>query len=126
MLTNLQEVRITFTDPNDVDSDGDSTSDYYDDEDNDNLANWKEIEIGSDVWDPDSDDDLLEDGYEVKISKTSPLEPDTDFDSLTDYEEVMIVGSDPLSADGDEDGLSDYDEWVTYGTMQPARCSCAP
>ena len=114
-LTNLQEVRLTKTDPNDVDSDSDGTSDYYDDQELDGLANWREIQLGTGVYDPDSDDDLINDGPEVLVYKTNPLSEDTDQDSLTDFEEIMIVGSDPLSEDGDDDGLSDFDEYTIYG-----------
>lgn len=58
------------------------------DTDGDNLNDDREVELGTDPnnWDTDNDD--LSDGDEVLIWKTNPLNIDTDKDSFLDGEEV--------------------------------------
>jgi len=57
-------------------------------------------------WNPDTDDDGANDGYEVHVLNTSPLLNDTDFDLLLDGDELMWK-TDPLYNDTDRDGLWD-------------------
>ena len=96
------------TDPNDPADDGL-------DLDGDGISNVREVEIGTDPRDPDSDDDGLFDGEEIIPGRdgwvTNPLDADTDDDGISDGEEV-VPGRDgfvtgPLSFDTDGDGLSD-------------------
>jgi hypothetical protein len=55
---------------------------------------------------PDSDDDDLNDGLEVKVYGTDPNVKDSDGDGLWDGNEVKL-GSNPLLKDTDGDGLDD-------------------
>jgi Tol biopolymer transport system component/uncharacterized membrane protein len=80
------------------------------DTDGDGLTNREEVEVGTDPFNPDSDDDELWDGPEVKQYGTDPLNPDTDGDSLTEGEEVLRRGTDPRNPDTDQDVLNDGDE----------------
>ncbi|MEW6536806.1 MAG: hypothetical protein AB1454_14445 [Candidatus Auribacterota bacterium] len=86
----------------------------------------------------DTDNDSLDDYFEVYTSFTDPAVADIDNDGLNDYEEYQVHGTDPYSADKDEDklidslevahgtnayagdtdndGLSDYDELYEYGS----------
>lgn len=61
----------------------------------------------------DSDEDGLNDWYEVNFYGTNPLSWDTDDDMLNDYEEIMNqTGTNPALRDTDYDGLWDgfYDQ----------------
>lgn len=81
------------------------------DPDTDLLVNSKEYLIGTDPWDPDSDDDGLTDGFEVTFSNApNPLVWDTDGDGLGDGAEVTNYFTNPLLLDTDGDGLWDSDE----------------
>ena len=71
------------------------------------------------VLNPDSDDDGLLDGLEVKVYGTDPNIPDTDGDGLFDGAEID-EGTDPFNPDTDGDGLTDGEEVNDYGT-QPLR-----
>ncbi len=113
-----------------IDSDGDGMSDVFEiltgldpytddsteDLDHDNLTNLEEYQLGTTVNDPDSDDDGLTDGAEVKTYTTDPLNMDSDADGLTDEEEVIIYLTNPLKSDSDADGLTDGNEVSTYTT----------
>jgi len=78
--------------------------------DGDGLRNIDELWAGTNLLDPDTDGDGLNDGVEVHIYKTSPKNSDTDADGLTDHEEVHTYATDPLSADSDGDRVNDFDE----------------
>jgi hypothetical protein len=102
------------------DCDADGLSDGFETDNADRL--------GLDLDDPDSDDDGLYDGLEVRL-RTDPDDPDSDDDGLLDGEEVyhqnldltwsggftvtlpggrtVLVSSDPQLADGDRDNLTD-------------------
>jgi len=67
------------------------------------------------VLDEDSDDDQLNDGYEVS-TKMFPLNSDPDMDGISDYYEVNGIpgsypfdytGTNPISRDTDRDGIRD-------------------
>lgn len=78
-----------------ADFDGDGIGDACDsDIDNDGLANILETQLGTDSYDADSDDDGLDDGSEVNVYATSPLNPDTDSDGYSDPVEIKN-GTDP-------------------------------
>jgi serine/threonine-protein kinase len=77
------------------------------DDDNDGLNGEREIAIGSDPFNEDSDGDGLLDGLEVNTYGTDPLRPDTDDDGLLDLAEIEQYQTDPTLADTDLDGISD-------------------
>jgi hypothetical protein len=85
------------------------------DSDGDGLTNLQETELGTDPNIADTDEDGINDGDEVRIWNTNPLNRDTDGDGLTDGDEVNVHGTDPLKADTDGDGISDAEE-VRVGT----------
>jgi serine/threonine protein kinase len=85
-LTNLAEVYVHKTDPNNPDSDDDG------------LSDGQEIELALLPTDPDTDNDGLLDGQEQALN-TNPLTFDSDGDELSDSLEVNILKTDPLSAD---------------------------
>lgn len=77
-----------------------------DDPDADLLATWEECEENTDPWDPDTDDDTLDDGTEVKTLNTDPTDPDSDDDALDDAAEGT-EGTDPNDPDSDDDNIYD-------------------
>lgn len=77
------------------------------DRDVDGLTNEREVEVGTNITDADSDADRIEDRLEIETYGTDPLSADTDGDELTDGEEVLTHTTDPRQADTDDDGLSD-------------------
>ncbi|MHA1232469.1 MAG: hypothetical protein ACTSPQ_17700, partial [Candidatus Helarchaeota archaeon] len=83
-------------------------TDNITDLDNDLLLNVYEFEHATDPRDPDSDNDLLNDGAEVWIYQTNPNLKDTDGDGIIDGYEVLIYGSNPNMKDTDMDGLNDW------------------
>ena len=116
---------------------------YYIDSDNDGLINILEYysngstpeqstesvgglppsmaTIGSNPLNPDSDSDLLLDGFEAFFG-LSPIEADdssadADNDSLTNLQE-QIFGSDPFNKDSDGDGVTDGIEAEEQGTFK--------
>jgi len=87
-----------------------------DDYDGDLLPNWSEEGLGSDIYEPDTDDDGLSDFEETQHFQADPLSYDTDHDQLGDYEEVTVYRTHPYSADTDTDGLDDFEETYRIGT----------
>jgi hypothetical protein len=85
------------------------------DSDGDGLTDTRELEIGTDPNNPDTDDDGLSDGEEVLRRNTDPLNADTDGDLLTDGAEVLEHNTDPLNPDTDDDQLIDGEE-IQLGT----------
>ena len=91
------------------------------DADFDGLEDDEEEAIGTDPNNPDTDGDGIEDGQEVNIDFTDPLddcdsiggtpldESDCDNDGLTNAEETLLE-TDPFNADSDGDGLTDGEE----------------
>lgn len=59
-----------------------------------------------DWYDTDKDGDGMEDSKEEELG-TSIYEPDTDFDGLTDDVEIQNYGTDPTNPDTDGDGFWD-------------------
>jgi hypothetical protein len=58
----------------------------------------------------DTDGDGLEDGVELFLVGTDPLDPDSDDDGLVDSE--VLFGLNPLNPDTDGDGINDMDELI--------------
>ena len=78
------------------------------DADGDGLFNDQEIKLGTDPQKKDSDNDGLEDGFEVNSCGTDPLSEDTDKDGISDYDEILINETDPLVPN--QESTSDTDE----------------
>lgn len=89
---------------NDTDKDG--IPDTEEDPDNDGLTNIQEQEYETDPLIPDTDEDDLDDRFEIYEFKTSPLKFDSDEDGLSDGSEYRL-GTDPNNADSDGDGIID-------------------
>lgn len=77
------------------------------DSDGDGLSNALEAELGTFPNLADTDEDGLNDGEEIRIWNTEPLNRDTDGDNLSDGDEVNIFGTNPANADTDGDGVPD-------------------
>jgi hypothetical protein len=80
------------------------------DGDNDGLSYSKEIFHGTKIDNPDTDEDGMSDGYEVKYN-LKPLDAydaynDADYDGLTNLQEYNL-NTNPLKGDTDNDGVSD-------------------
>jgi len=113
-LSDLDETQVTFTDPNDADSDGDRLSDY--DEVAAGVPRVYEPGIDTSPLDADSDDDGPADGVErmgdgplASFAPTDPLAFDSDGDGLGDGLEVGVLRGVP-------GGLSDVTMRIYYGT----------
>jgi len=93
------------------------------DKDLDGLSNYDERMVYfTDPNDPDSDDDLLNDGDEIALGM-DPLNPDEDLDLMLDGWEVNY-GLDPFNAtdatiDQDTDGLTNLEEF--YAQTDPTK-----
>ncbi len=90
-------------------------ADCSQDTDTDGLANLEEYWYGTNPNLADSDNDGLDDGFEVNQTLTSPTEKDSDFDGLSDSYEVTH-SLDPLNysdatGDADLDGLNNLWEF---------------
>ena len=88
------------------------------DTDLDGLNDDKEILLGTDINNQDSDNDGCSDGLEV-LSKSNPLDanskPFNDYDNDCLSEEYeKSIGTDPYSEDTDGDGLSDGMEVIIH------------
>jgi hypothetical protein len=94
-----------------TDGDSDFIDDRFDlDLDNDGLLNALEKAIGTDVRNPNTDGDALDD-YQEYMAGLDPLDPndlglDPDEDGLTNEQEVAL-GTDIDHADTDRDGIPD-------------------
>ena len=80
----------------------------FNDSDNDNLSDREEFYLSIDPWNPDTDGDGVEDGYDA-FPGDSTEQYDSDADGLGDNFEITS-GTDPYNADTDQDGISDFDE----------------
>ncbi len=84
---------------------------------------------GTDPLDPDTDGDLLPDGWEVLIgynpAATSNLSVDSDGDGMYDWFELLYgldTAADDSGADPDEDGLTN-DEEFAFGINDPTKAT---
>lgn len=97
------------------------------DTDSDELLDYMELVLGTNINNVDTDGDGLPDGYEVMTLGTDPLKADSDDNGTTDEQEdadsdtlnnlrEYQLGTDPNKADTDDDGLTDCEEVNTYNT----------
>lgn len=97
------------------------------DTDSDELLDYMELVLGTNINNVDTDGDGLPDGYEVMTLGTDPLKADSDDNGTTDGQEdadsdalnnlrEYQLGTDPNKADTDDDGLTDCEEVNTYNT----------
>lgn len=66
------------------------------DQDGDNALDAREMELGLDPYNADTDGDGVADGDELDIYSTDPFTWDTDGDGISDGEELFGIRSDPL------------------------------
>lgn len=96
--------------PNQVEVDNgldpESAADAALDKDGDGLTNLEDYELGTEISNPDVDDDGLKDGDEINVHQTNPFEADSDSDGLDDGAEIAL-GTNPLDEDTDKDGFKD-------------------
>ena len=122
--------RDEVSDPNSLpDADGDGIPDHFDrrdydgplaDADGDSITNRRELFLGTDMYDPDTDDDGVEDGVEGETDTDGdgiidPLDTDDDGDCLPSAYEGLgdsdLDGiSNYLDEDADNDGIPDVNE----------------
>lgn len=113
----------------DIDTDGDGTPNYLDeDDDDDGLTDLEEAALGTSPIDPDTDDDDYndnDDAFPLNNTEWSDndedgfgdnIDDDDDNDGLTDAEEAD-KGTDPMLADTDGDGVDDMED---YDPLDPS------
>ena len=106
------------------------------DRDGDGLSDLRELALGTDLDDPDTDDDGIPDGAEtggdgrLDMGDTDPADADSDDDGLSDGDERNGTGllapfgpTDPTNADTDGDGISDAVEAGVSGNGVDAGTS---
>jgi len=98
-----------------LDSDGDGIPNYLDpDSDNDGLNDGWEVAHGTDPYNADTDGDSVPDGIEAGYGDTdgdgliNALDPDDDGDGIATRDEDANHNGDPTDDDTDGDGIPDY------------------
>ena len=119
---------------------------FYEDTDNDGLANAREIELGSDPYRRDSDGGGIEDDQELLIDGTDPNDPtddrpgerichdgtDDDGDGLVDCDDVRDCLETPAcreldcddGRDNNHNGLVDCEDLSCLGSRECSETSC--
>lgn len=134
MIEGEPVLNITYTNPCNPDTDGDTGIMDYDRTGAPDLPHNEppvseilnsdgyelSLDPPSDPCDADTDNDGLIDGLEgtrgSKSNHTHYANPDTDGDGLGDMQELLL-GADPRHPDGDHDMVTDGDEYFKYGTQ---------
>ncbi|MHA1684565.1 MAG: right-handed parallel beta-helix repeat-containing protein [Promethearchaeota archaeon] len=95
-----------------------TADDSLEDPDDDDLTNLFEFQIGTSASNPDTDGDGIKDGIELNVFFLDPIDPDSDDDLMGDGWEI-IHGLEPnvndSSNDADGDGLTNLQE-LNLGT----------
>lgn len=140
-LPDVYEIRVTKTNPRDMDSDSNETStneaddgviDGAEDFDRETLRTFYEYRLGSDPLDSDTDDDELNDSFEYSRPTVRSTESDTDGDGVLDGDEdpdsdglvnrvETVYGTGILTPDTDADGFTDFEEIWTHKTDPLSR-----
>jgi len=94
------------------------------DDDRDRLSNEQEIALNTLPNKRDTDEDGLDDGDEIEMWQTDPLDPDSDGDGLKDGQEVSS-GLNPLSPDSDGDATPDALDAAPLDLPTPTSTSTA-
>ena len=92
------------------------------DQDGDNALDTRELELGLDPYNADTDGDGVADGDELDIYATDPFNWDTDGDGISDGEELFATGTDPLVWDTAPVAASGHQSLSTDG-MESAAAS---
>jgi hypothetical protein len=91
------------------------------DQDGDNALDTRELELGLDPYNADTDGDGVADGDELDIYATDPFNWDTDGDGISDGEELFGITSDPLAWNAAPESVSSEQtvnaEGADSGTM---------
>lgn len=95
-LNDFEEIFFWKFNPLSSDSDANGISDYDEDVDQDCLSIRQEKQLGTDIWNSDTDEDGLLDGEEVNNYGTNPLVVDSDSDGISDGDEIAL-SLDPLN-----------------------------
>lgn len=119
-----------------IDSDGDGLPNYFENEtggldrdnpsdgaldfDIDGLTNTLEFQNGSDLFDPDTDDDKVGDALEVLTYGSLPDSDQSDGDGLSDGDEVYVWNTNPILDDTDGDGVDDNEELAGFSNPRDA------
>ena len=85
------------------------------DQDGDNALDARELELGLDPNNADTDGDGVADGDELDIYATDPFNWDTDGDGISDGEELFGIQTDPLAWNAAQDAISADQAWSAEG-----------
>lgn len=89
-LSDYIELYSIVLDPCKSDTDENKVADKDEDIDEDGLSTIKEITLGTDILDKDTDSDGLGDKEEFEKYKTNPCKTDTDGDGVSDGKEIEL------------------------------------
>lgn len=84
--------------------------------DNDGITNEREMQLGTNPYETDTDGDGVSDYDEVDVYHSNPLSTDSDGDGMSDADETTKYGTNPFGIDTDGDGLDDLAEITVYNT----------
>ncbi|WP_371804984.1 hypothetical protein [Candidatus Lokiarchaeum ossiferum] len=132
-LNDYDEIVVYFTNVTNPDTDHDNMTDGWEvsygldptftadgkyNNDTDDIINDQEFAHGCSPITNDTDNDGLNDRFEIEFEDhgLNPSNIDTDWDGLNDYDEVMTYLTKPNDHDSDDDGLDDYEELMVYFT----------
>ncbi|MHA2250965.1 MAG: SBBP repeat-containing protein, partial [Candidatus Kariarchaeaceae archaeon] len=115
-LTNYEEYKICYTSSLTI-----CPNPLDRDTDNDRLDDGYELVIGSNPVDQDTDGDIIPDGWEVWLG-TLPNDTDSDGDNMDDHWELinfLNITAPDANIDYDHDGLSNYQEYQYDKRLNP-------